>query len=246
VPFLLFVTGAVFAFSRFLAGQRPLFLYLAGASLAFAFYAKEHAALLLPCFFLTLTLPRHRAWLRRPHAYLAAALFFAIVTPDVVWNMTRQAETQVTYERHLQRIGGVGLSQYPAAFYLKTGVAAAHRAATGQPFDDNTPEYQSMNVVLGALMLGSVLMATIRRRVDDPARGYLLLLFWGVFGFFTLIRKGDPAGLDPVSWIWVDSTMVPAIVLTGAALGGAGGKARAVLWALAAFGLVVSGLRMFA
>jgi 4-amino-4-deoxy-L-arabinose transferase-like glycosyltransferase len=245
VPFLFFVTGAVVAFGRFLANQRPCFLYLAGASLALAFYAKEHAALLLPLFFLALTLPRWRAWLWRPHVYLAAVLFFAIVTPDVVWNMTRKAETQVTYGRHLQRIGGLGLSVYPTAFYLKSGVAAAHSAITGQPFDDNTPEYRSMNVLLGALLLGSVVTMTMRHRAGD-GRAYLLLLFWGVFGFFTLIRKGDPSGLDPVSWIWVDATMLPAIALTGAVLGGATGKLRVVLWLFAAFGLVVAALRMFA
>ena len=245
VPFLLFVTGAVVAFSRFLAGQRPRFLYLVGASLALAFYAKEHAALLLPLFFLTLLLPRYRGWLRVPHVYLAAALFFALVTPDVVWNLTRKAETQVTYGRHLQRIGGLGLSQYPTAFYLKSGVAAAHTAVTGQPFDDNTPEYQSMNVLLGVLLLGSVVATTLRRRDDTPARAYLLLLFWGVFGFFTLIRKGDPSGLDPVSWIWVDASMLPAIVLTGAVMAGVKGKSRVALWAFAVFGLVVGALRRY-
>ena len=57
----------------------------------------HRAVLLLPLFFLTLTLPRYRAWLRRPHAYLAAALFFAIVTPDIAWNMTRTQETQVDH-----------------------------------------------------------------------------------------------------------------------------------------------------
>jgi 4-amino-4-deoxy-L-arabinose transferase-like glycosyltransferase len=245
VPFLLFVTAAVWAFGRFLADQRARFLYLAGTSLALAFYAKEHAALLLPILFVTLLLPRYRHWLRRPHAYLAAVLFFAIVTPDVVWNMTRKAETQVTYGRHLQRIGGVGLSQYPTAFYLKAGVAGVQSAITGEPFDDNTPEYQSMNVLLGVLLLGSVVLTTVRRRDGDAGRGYLLLLFWGVFGFFTLIRKGDPSGLDPVSWIWVDSSMMPAIALTGAVLGRATGKTRVALWTFAAFGLVVAALRMF-
>ena len=245
VPFLLFVTGAVWSFSRFLGSQRPRFLYLAGVSLALAFYAKEHAALLLPIFFLTLLLPAHRAWLRRPSAYLAAVLFFAIVTPDVVWNMTRKAETQVTYGRHLQRIGGLGLSQYPAAFYVKAGVAAVQEAATGEPFDDNTPEYRSMNALLGALLLGSVVAATVWRRDGAAGRVYLLLLFWGVFGFFTLIRKGDPSGLDPVSWIWVDASMIPAIALTGAMLSGTTGKWRLALWTFAVFGLVVAALRMF-
>jgi hypothetical protein len=44
-------------------------------------------------------------------------------------------------------------------------------------------------------------------------------MFWGIFAFFTLIKKGDPPGrLDPVSWIWVEITIVPAVILAGARL----------------------------
>ena len=44
VPNLLFVTAAVYAFSRFLASERPRYLYLAGASMGLAFYCKESTA----------------------------------------------------------------------------------------------------------------------------------------------------------------------------------------------------------
>jgi hypothetical protein len=65
-------------------------------------------------------------------------------------------------------------------------------------------------------------------------RGVLLLLFWGVFGFFTLIKKGSPPGrLDPVSWIWVESTLVPASILAGAWLAALSGRLRVAVWAIA-------------
>jgi 4-amino-4-deoxy-L-arabinose transferase-like glycosyltransferase len=246
VPFLFCVTAAVYSFSRFLHGRRLLFLYAAAVALAFAFYAKEHAALLLPIFFATLCLPSHRGWLRGPHAYVAAALFFLIIAPDVIWNLTRVPDSQVTYNRHLQRIGGLGFSIYPTAFYAKGAVIALHDAWTGQEFDDNTAEYLSMNVGLGVLLLGAVAAATARKAANDRARPYFLLLFWGVFGFFTLIRKGAPEGLDSVSWIWVDTTMIPAIVLTAAMLARAGGRAAAALWTVAGLSLAVSVLRVFA
>jgi hypothetical protein len=63
-------------------------------------------------------------------------------------------------------------------------------------------------------------------------------LFWGVFGFFALIARGSPAGLDPVSWVWVDVTLIPAVILTGAHLAGASGKARVVAAATAAAALL--------
>ena len=180
-----------------------------------------------------------------PHAYAAAALFFLIIAPDVIWNLTHVPDSQVTYNRHLQRIGGLGFSIYPTAFYAKAAVIAIHDAWTGRAFDDNTAEYLSMNVALGVLLLGAVTAATVRREPNDRARPYFLLLFWGVFGFFTLIRKGAPEGLDSVSWIWVDTTMIPAIVLTAAMLGRAAGRASTALWTAAGLSLAVSVLRVF-
>lgn len=93
VPHLFLATTAVYAFSRFIALQRPASLYLAGLSVGLAFYCKEHSALLLPVFFVTLLLPRYRQWLRRPHAYLACALFVLVIAPDVVWNLRADPET---------------------------------------------------------------------------------------------------------------------------------------------------------
>jgi 4-amino-4-deoxy-L-arabinose transferase-like glycosyltransferase len=246
VPFLFCVTAAVYSFSRFLHEQRLSFLYSAAVALAFAFYAKEHAALLLPLFFATLCVPSWRGWLRGPHVYAAAVLFFLIIAPDIIWNLMRAQDSQVTYGRHLQRIGGLGFSIYPTAFYAKAAVIALHDAWTGRAFDDNTAEYLSMNVALGVVLLAGVTATTVRHAPNDRARPYFLLLFWGVFGFFTLIRKGTPDGLDSVSWIWVDTTMIPAIVLTAAMLAGSIGRVRAGLWTFAAFSLVISVARVFA
>jgi hypothetical protein len=104
----------------------------------------------------------------------------------------------------------------------------------------------SAAVALGVVLLAGVAAATVRHAPNDRARPYFLLLFWGVFGFFTLIRKGTPDGLDSVSWIWVDTTMIPAIVLTAAMLAGSIGRVRAGLWTFAAFSLVISVARVFA
>ena len=101
-----------------------------------------------------------------------------------------------------------------------------------------------MNAALGVLLLASVLVTTIRPAAVDPLRGFLLLAFWCTFGFFTLIRRGDSPGLDPVSWIWVDATMVSASVLAGARLAGATGKWRpAALWAGAGLAVVYAAVR---
>jgi 4-amino-4-deoxy-L-arabinose transferase-like glycosyltransferase len=249
VPYLFFVGLALAAFVRFLGQQRPAYLFVAAVSTGLAFYCKEHAALLLPVFFLGLLHPRYRGWLARPHAYLAAAVFALVIAPDVAWNLRTEPDSvrialgaaapeQTTYSQHLRRIGGVGLSPYPAMFYARGAVQRVHVAVTGSPLVDETPEYQSMNAALGAVLLAVLAMAAAGWRRREWPETFLALHFWSVFGFFTLVDKGNPPGrLDPVSWIWVESTILPAVVLTGVWLSRATGRARVVAWALC-FGLL--------
>jgi 4-amino-4-deoxy-L-arabinose transferase-like glycosyltransferase len=252
-PHLFFVAGAVYAFSRFLRSQRPMYLYAAGGSLGLAFYCKEHSALLLPLFLLTLLVAGYRHWLRRPHVYLAAVAFFLVIAPDIYWNVTTNRETAraayradpvgyATYSSHLERVGGIGLSPYPAMFYARPAIKSLYVRTTGRELIDETPEYPSVNPVLGVLLLGAVLMTTVRPAARGDFSVFLLLMFWGIFGFFTVIARGNPPGrLDPVSWIWVEVTLIPAVILTGARLAGVRGAWRAAAWAFGAGVLLYAG-----
>jgi 4-amino-4-deoxy-L-arabinose transferase-like glycosyltransferase len=252
VPHFFFVTAAVYAFSRFLRTERPLYVYLSGAALGLAFYCKEHSALLLPVFFITLLHAKYRRWLLRPHVYLACVMFLAIVSVDLYWNMTVDRQTAripygtqeagyATYQSHLARVGGIGFSPYPLMFYARRQVRLAHLSLTGRELRDETPEYRSMNPGIGVVLLAGVLVTTFRRAGPHDVRRFLLIWFWTVFGLFTLIARGDPPGrLDPVSWIWVETTMLPAAILTGAALAGARGKWRAVAWLVSGAALLYS------
>lgn len=248
VPNLLFVTAAAFAFSRFLATERPRYLYLAGASAGLAFYCKESTALLLPVFALTLLVSRHRQWLLKPQVYLACVTYVLVISPDIAWNLRANPETSVTYNdrtvgqatyaTHLRRIGGIGLSPYPSMFYLRPTVKALAVGLTGNELKDETQEYWSVNVAIGVLLLGAVLATTVRTASPDQLRVFLLVMFWSIFGFFTLITRGAVTGrLDPVSWIWVETTIVPAVVLTGARLAGVS-RRRRLVWTAAAAALV--------
>lgn len=241
-PYLLFVSLAILAFCTFLARQRPGFLYLAGACTGLAFYCKEHAVLLLPMFLFMLCRPAYRSWLRGPHAYLAVGVFMLVVSPDLVWNLTRGPQmvyidygghakgtiAQATYGSHLQRIGGLGLSPYPLMFYARDAVMTASRALAGVTLVDNTPEYHAMNSGLGLVVLALVGLATVRATTSDVER-FLLVVFWGVFAFYSLIRPGNPPGrLDPVSWVWVEASLIPACVLGGSVVGRAAPRWRVV------------------
>ena len=240
-PYLLFATLAMFAFSRSLLSGRRVALYAAGLALGLAFYCKEHVVLLLPAFLGTLLMGRYRAWLRTPHPYLAALVFAVVIAPDVAWNVAARPDVnrvtygqrdaaQATYASHLKRIGGVGLSVYPLAFYGHDATMAAYRATTGRKMDDNTPEYASMNLAFGVVLVASVLFATVRPVSADPLQPFLLIAFWTVFSVFTLVKRGDSPGLDPVSWLWVDVTMIPAAVMAGAFVTRLTGLSRLGVW----------------
>lgn len=256
VPNLLFVTGAVYAFSRFLASERPRYLYLAGASLGLAFYCKESTALLLPVLAFTLLISKQRRWLLKPQVYLACVIWALVISPDLAWNLRSNAATpkvtynnqtvgQATYATHLKRIGGLGISLYPSMFYFRGTVSSSYLRLTGSPMRDNTAEYESVNPAIGLLLLGSVLATAVRPRGRDQLRIFLLLMFWGIFGFFTMIKPGDPGGrLDAVSWIWVETTMVAAVVLAGAQLANVSGKWRLPVWSAALVSLVWACMRL--
>jgi 4-amino-4-deoxy-L-arabinose transferase-like glycosyltransferase len=256
VPNLFFVTAAVYAFSRFLLSERPRYLYLAGASMGLAFYCKESTALLLPVFALTLLVSRQRRWLLKPQVYLACVIWFLVVAPDVAWNLSDNAATakvtynnqtvgQASYATHLKRIGGLGLSLYPSMFYFRGTVRSSYLQIMGRPLTDNTAEYESINPALGVLLLGGVLATTVRLRGRDQLRIFLLLMFWCIFGFFTMIRPGDPGGrLDSVSWIWVETTLVAAVVLASARLADVSGTWRLPVWSAASAALVWACVRL--
>jgi 4-amino-4-deoxy-L-arabinose transferase-like glycosyltransferase len=244
-PHLFLIAVALYAFSRFLGAQRAGYLYAAGAAVGLAFYCKEHSALLLPIFLAVLLQARYRHWLRGPHVYLACLVFVLVIGPDVYWNLTTppgskqvtysdQPANQATYASHLKRFGGIGFSPYPSMFYGRSVVQPLHLAVTGRELRDETPEYNAMNPAVGVLLLGAVLLSTFRPPSREHIRTFLLVMFWAWFGFFTLIKKGNPPGrLDPASWIWVDVTMFPAIILAGACLAAATGRRRTVTWTLA-------------
>jgi 4-amino-4-deoxy-L-arabinose transferase-like glycosyltransferase len=245
VPHLLLIASAMYAYARFVRTQRAVFIYGAAASAGLAFYAKESSALLMPVFFLALLATSQRRWLRTPHPYLASVLFLVCLAPDLYWNLSTKSERlvyysgqetrQATYFDHLRRFGGLSISPYPAMFYAKPLAQATAAAISGEVPPDFTPEYRSLNPALGLLLLAAVGVTATARRARDDLQRFLLIQFGFVFLFFMVIQPGNPPGrLDAASWIWVETTILPAAILAAARLAEPASWRRTMLWSVAA------------
>jgi 4-amino-4-deoxy-L-arabinose transferase-like glycosyltransferase len=250
-PHLFFVLLAIYGFTQLLITRRPRFFYASAAMLALAFYCKEHTVLLLLAFGLTLLHRDHRGWWRSRHLYLALLLFAAMVLPDLLANaharaagLETQGAAQATYLDHLTRIGGIGISPYPAMFFLRDSMAWVSAHVLHVPLTDQTPEYPAMNALIGLILLAAVVTRTFTTGPDRSR--HLLIVFWTVFGFFSLIRPGvSLARIDSVTWYWTDAVMFPAAVMAGAFLA-TEGRVRAAAQALAVAGMIYAVLRMTA
>jgi hypothetical protein len=114
-------------------------------------------------------------------------------------------------------------------------------AVTGVALKAASPELPSlmMNSVLGLLFVGSVLWTIVRPSAHDALQTYLLLSACGIFIFFSVITPGNPPfRLAPVSWAWVESTLIPVAILTGVQLARLAGRWRYAVWTAAAAALL--------
>lgn len=246
-PQWLFLTVAIYGFQRFLATERPALLYVTALGAALAFLCREHAVLILPVLLVTLVWNTGTRWLRSRHVWLALVGYLLVVAPDIAWNVTAgEGVSQATYADHLQRVGGIGLSPYPLAFYARDVVTWLHPLITGRPFGDPLLEYESLNAALGVALL--VLTVACLARSHDrrtPLSRLLTVLLVAYFGVFSLIRPGTPErNLDPASWAWIDISLLATSVLASAGLAGFSRRWRVTVGTALAAGLTVSVARL--
>lgn len=229
VYYLFFSAFAVWAFVRFLLEERSGWLYVAASATALSYWSKELAVLLLPAFVITLALSR-RSWLRRREPYVAAAIFLALIAPDIVWNMAQSSgDPRIDLSESLSRIKGLGVSYEPWAFYART-VVDSITTRLGHPFQDAVPEYAVQNLAFAAILLtgvGATMCESTRRR--DPVAVFLLLVFWVLILFFTFLDTEEAdTGLDDFAFHWIDQTLFAAVVLGAAWFSRLRGAGRAI------------------
>jgi len=221
-------------------------LYDAAAATALGFLCKELTALMLPVLLLSLVFLRQTAWLRRREPWIAVGLFLLLICPDVYSNLTvtraermdllaRQEEAArqrgtvysdpeylenglyMSYGDQLSRFRSLGLSAEPFYFYFGEILDRA-----GIPHNNPFGEFPYLNPLMGvALWVGVAL--SLARRNKDRVTVFLLTMFFVMFLPFTLVQLGAPRARFPTDpqalWYWVDRTMLPALLLTGYAVG---------------------------
>jgi 4-amino-4-deoxy-L-arabinose transferase-like glycosyltransferase len=125
-PLDFFLLAAALCFVRALTAQGAAWRWwlAAGAAAGGALLAKYSAGLVLAgAFFYLLTQPTHRAWLKRPQPYAAAALCALVFAPVLAWNATHGFASFAFQGgragiEHLRPLGPLGVLAGEALFVL--------------------------------------------------------------------------------------------------------------------------------
>jgi hypothetical protein len=243
--YLGFAALSVLFFQRFLASERPGWMFAAAAVAGLSFLSKESGALLGIVFLLTLLFTQRRVWLRRWEPYAAAALFVLVIAPDLWWNATGHATVGADYRKHLTGVGSLGVTYQPLILYGREVISWAMQTA-GRPFYDNASEYASGNVLLSLVALGGVIGTLVNARLRrDPRVLLVLTLFLFIFAFFTVVGGRSTPELDAFGFFWGDLSLLGAVVLGGLWAGSLNGIPRVAVGAVLVAGLALSCKRIF-
>ena len=184
-PLLLAWTGAVWSTWRLSHSGDGRWWLAIGAFVGLSWLAKYTGLLLLPVIGLYLLGSRaNRAWLRRPHPWLAAALALALFAPVLYWNARHDwASFAFQGSRRVGALGGF------TPHYVALLAATQFLLLTPYVFV----------IAFGALGRGA--RDALARRLDDRAR--LLLLSAAVpIGLFTLVSLRSLVKLNWLAPAW--------------------------------------------
>ena len=244
--YLFFAALAIWFFLRFMREERAKWLYWAAVATGLSFLSKETAALLGAVFIITLVATRFRVWFRRREAYFAALLCFAVISPDIWWNVTNQdPDAAADYSKHLAGVGSLGITYQPLLLYGREAVSWL-LGVTGLPFYDNAEEYAAGNFLLSLIIAGGVLYALLNSQMRrNPGVVLLLVLFIFIFGFFTFAGERSTPGLHSFGFFWGDLSLIGGVALGGLWASTLVGVRRALAAFVVASGLLLSGTRVF-
>lgn len=197
---VLFVTAAwaVLAGRPGSAGK----LTASGVLLGLAFLCNESAALVGLGWLLALAWPgAGRARVRTRDVLLAGAVFVAVISPDLAYNLTARTSDYryVNYADHLMRIARPTVQLDGLGFFLRDGFNAVLGRRPGLWIDDRC-EYAGAGITLGLLLLAG--FVHVWRRGGDPSGGLWrapTLLFLLVVTFTAPLGRSQ---LDRPNWAW--------------------------------------------
>jgi hypothetical protein len=205
--YLTFVLLGLLLFERAVASPSLRRFLAFGGAMGLGILTKQTPVLWLPAFGLELLRRSGTRLLRHSGPWCALALIVLLASPDILWNLARNASTAgVAGERgaayQLSRLTVGSWSWGPAALYFRPlyyhGVEPA------------VSEYASMTSAAGAIvLLGSIASISLLR--STQAR-FLQLLGFGTFFFFSLFT--NPRG----EFWWADLALLPFVALTGSVL----------------------------
>jgi len=238
--YMLFSALAILFFLDYLDRRAGWRLVLAAVFAALSFLSYEIGGLTILILAIYALIRLGPGLFGRREFYLAAALGLAIILPDMLANL-KSGTAGESYDSLLGRIVGIGFNPQYAAFLGRDLLEYLYPLLLGRSFVDYGGTYKAMNPLMGILLGGSVLYCLltipgwVRGRMPRHAL-FHLLLFFGVFGFFTLIETQENYTL----WFWVGIILLPGAVLAGGVIALAGTYLRAGAIGIAVIGAVIS------
>jgi 4-amino-4-deoxy-L-arabinose transferase-like glycosyltransferase len=207
VLMLCFWTLSLRQMLRVLEGRTAAGFALLGTWFGLAYLAKETGLLVVPVCWLFLAVSREcRRLLIDPRWYLAHAVFLAVISPDLIWNLLHFSESYLHRDSQML-MSGFQWQLKPVSLFL------------GEVFrsliDENVldVDYEDGNAFAchwPAGLLSLLATAVVPRWGRLPDR-LLVISFALVFVLFTLLPG---AGRFDPFW-WSSPTLIPAVVFSG-------------------------------
>jgi 4-amino-4-deoxy-L-arabinose transferase-like glycosyltransferase len=213
VYYYAFAMLALYFFCLFLQNEAPKYLYASSVMIGLGYLCREIVIIFVPIFFAYLFFHRDCFWFKRKEPYLAFFIILLVIAPDLYWNVTAKENQQVRLVDQLSRVGGIGFTPDYLLFYTRDIFRRF-----GWEYFDGYAEFPTMNLVFGTIFMGCVFRETLHFKREDPIPNLMLLTFWGILAFFMLIHpsmKMSPRLEDNIGWLWIDLTLLPAVLLTG-------------------------------
>jgi len=215
LPF--FTVSVIFLIQKALHSPRRIYPILAGLTMGLGLAVKMTFLTLLPAILLYLIFySRKKGAFRISDLLLFFLMIAVVISPFVYWNLKNDF---VNYSFYAQEADFASFSLIPTALFLGELIVIGMRS-----FNDAifylifSYEYPFLNWVMGLICLAGAIYFIRNKRNEFIV--FLLLIFYSIFVFFSLVRARSGGGLyfHLDNFWWAVVAVIPGFILGSAML----------------------------